>query len=156
MANRETTQCLNALLAIVHPELYAARRWVMQTLREEDKVLDLHKGLEHWHSVFTAITLITNRESLLHRDPKTNIRWYDLMLTVGDYNKAILELSTFGLRLLYNPGSICFISGKLVRHGVSLTKDTRICYVYYMRKSMHNFYLLSSAKWVEYDNVLGR
>ena len=67
-----------------------------QTLREDDEVLDLHEGLEHWHSVFTAITLITNRESLLHRDPKTNIRWYDLMLTVGDYNEAILKLSTFG------------------------------------------------------------
>ena len=156
MANQETTQLLNALLAIIDPELYATGRWVMQTLREDNEVLGLHKGLEHWHSVFTAITLITNRELLLHRNPKTNVHWYDLMLTVSDYNEAILELSTFGLQLLYNPGSICFISGKLVRHGVSSIKGTRICYVYYMRESMHNFYSLLSAKWVEYDNVLGR
>jgi hypothetical protein len=128
----------------------------MQTLREDNKVLDLHESLEHWHSVFTVITLITNRESPLHRDPKTNICWYDLMLTVGDYDEAILELSTFGLRLLYNPGSICFISGKLVHHGVSSTQGRRICYVYYMRESMHDFYSLSPVTWVKYNNVLGR
>ena len=143
MANQETTQRLNALLAIIHPELYAAGKWVMQTLREDDEILDLHEGLEHWHSVFTVITLITIRESPLHRDPKTNIRWYDLMLTVGDYNEAILELSAFSLRLLYNPRSICFISGKLVRHGVSSTKGIRICYGYYMYEEEYAQLLLT-------------
>ena len=69
----------------------------MQTLREDNEVLDLHNVLEHWYSVFMAITLITNRESPLHRDPKTNIGWYDLMLTIGKYNEVILELSTFGV-----------------------------------------------------------
>ena len=72
-SNRDTAGLLNALLAVVHPELYAVGQWVMQTLREDDEVLDLHEVLEHWYSVFTAIALITNRESPLHRDPKTNI-----------------------------------------------------------------------------------
>jgi hypothetical protein len=96
-ANQQTSRLLNALLAIVHPELYAAGRYVMQTLGEEEEVLDLHEVLEHWHSVFTAITLITNRGSPLHQDPKTNICWYDLMLTVGEYDEAVSELSYFGL-----------------------------------------------------------
>ena len=141
------------LLAAIHPELYAARWWVMQTLREDDEVLDLHEVLEHWHSIFMAITLITNRESPLHRDPKTNISWYDLTLTIGKYDEVILELSTFGVRLLYNSGSICFISRKLIHHSISSTNGRRICYVYYMRESMHKFYSLSLARWVKYKDV---
>ena len=65
------------------------------------------------------------------------------MLTVGDYNEAILELSAFSLRLLYNPRSICFISGKLVRHGVSSTKGIRICYGYYMYEEEYAQLLLT-------------
>lgn len=150
----QTTKLLNCLLAIVHPELHAAGRHVMKTLREDDEVADLHEGLQHWYTVFTAITLIKNRESPLHRDPKTNIRWFDLMLSVGDYEEAILELSTFGLRFLYNSGSVCFLSGKLVRHGVSAAHGGRICYVYYMRESMHEVYSASQTNWIEYDRVL--
>lgn len=153
-SNRHTAKLLNSLLAIVHPELYAAGKYVIKTLREDDELLDLHEGLDHWYSVFTAMTLITNRESPLHRDPKTNIRWFDLMLSVGDYEEAVLELSTFGIRFLYNSGSVCFLSGKLVRHGVSAANGTRICYVYYMRESMHKFYSVKLTKWVEYDRVL--
>jgi hypothetical protein len=133
----------------------SSRTVCCQTIGHAD-ILDLHEGLEHWHSVFTTITLITNRESPFHRDPKTNIHWYHLMLTVGNYNEVILELSAFSLPLLYNPGLICFISGKLVHYGVSLTQGRRICYVNYMRESMHNFYSLSPVTWVKYNNVLSR
>ncbi|KIJ60687.1 hypothetical protein HYDPIDRAFT_98419 [Hydnomerulius pinastri MD-312] len=152
MEFQTTMAFLNAVLSIVHPELYAAGEKVMRHLREDDEIEDVHEILDHWMSVFTTVSAVVNRESPLHRDPKTCKSWYDMMLTVGQYQEAILELSTFSVCLLYNAGTVICISGKLVHHGVSeIESGDRIVYSFYMRESVHRFCSVPLATWMHYS-----
>ena len=85
---------LDALLSVVHPDLHQRGEQVMAHL---SRLNDIRLALDHWLTAFNAITIISNHEMPLHRDYHTRSSWYDLMATVGNYDEAILELSTFGL-----------------------------------------------------------
>ena len=68
---------------------------------------------------------------------------------VGDYDEAILELSTFGLQLLYLTGMVVFFSGKMVRHEVSaVSRGDRLCFVFYMCDRIHEHCGIESANWM--------
>ena len=126
---------LDVLLSIVYPDLHQCGKQVMAHLLWLN---DIRPALDHWLTAFNAITIISNCKTPLHRNYHTRSSWYDLMATVGNYDEVILELSTFGLQLLYLTGMAVFFSGKMVRHGVStISHGDRLCFAFYMCDRVH-------------------
>jgi hypothetical protein len=147
-------ELVDALLATVHPELHRRSSAVRKQLLADEEIADLHELIEAWPTVFTAISVVHNRETPFHRDSKSAPQWYDLFLSVGSYTDAILELPSLGIRARYMPGTAALFSGLLLRHGVSaVDRGDRIGYVFYMRPSVFHFASISVGKWVEYSSL---
>lgn len=49
----------------------------------------------------------------------------DMLLTLGKYTGAILEVRNLSVRMDYRPGSMVAFSGKMIRHGASEWKGER-------------------------------
>ena len=122
-------------LKVMHPAQYAAGIFCRESIRNlEDE--SITEALRHWAAPFNAISVINHRESPLHRDPDTTSTMLDMLLTLGKYTGAILELRNLGVRMDYRPGSMVAFSGKMVRHGASECKGERSCHAFYMRTAV--------------------
>ncbi|KDQ49846.1 hypothetical protein JAAARDRAFT_109867, partial [Jaapia argillacea MUCL 33604] len=85
----EGNAVMNAVLSVIHPDLYLVGSVAHGLLRESDS----HSAvMEHWNSVYSGVTVIANRETPVHRDPNCRLGWFDLLATVGPYQYAELEL----------------------------------------------------------------
>ena len=97
---------ISGILRITHPDQY---RMGYQTLRHLAEIPQVASTLRRWPTVFHAITLICNRSSLLHRELKGNLSFFDLLVSVGDYRYAPLQLGPVGLQLPNTAGSIAVL-----------------------------------------------
>ncbi|KAI5993818.1 hypothetical protein F5J12DRAFT_785939 [Pisolithus orientalis] len=90
---------LSGALSIMHPGLYDTGRQAMQSLDTwlSQHNQDMHDALQHW--------------------PLSN--WYDMLVTVGDYEDCVLDIPMLGLQFLYKPGTVVAFSGRLLQHGAS-------------------------------------
>ncbi|KAG1726467.1 hypothetical protein EDB19DRAFT_1595149, partial [Suillus lakei] len=71
-----------------------------------------------WPSVFSGIEVIVNQETQNHWDPGASPSFYDLLVSLGKGHQAILNLPDLGAELHYPPGTMVYISGKVLEHGV--------------------------------------
>ncbi|KAI0694787.1 hypothetical protein C8Q76DRAFT_803016 [Earliella scabrosa] len=91
-AMQEPCQILDGILAVTHPTLYAAGRRLMQRLYEDDARA---RAIVHqWPSVYHAVHVIVNRETVYHRDINGLPGWYDLLLSWIAIGAAGLECCT--------------------------------------------------------------
>ena len=92
----ETHSILSAILRIIHPNLYYTGRSAMVKLMEDKERLqcpqDSEAILALWPTMFNAISVLSNRVSPFHRDTKSQAEWYDMLVTVGPYSNAAMEL----------------------------------------------------------------
>jgi len=104
----------------MHPPLYHASLEARQRLDawsiENDPVMQ--EALGHWSTIYTNLSLISNRKTPLHRDPQSQSDWFDLLATVSEYQDCFLNIPTLGVQLEYSPGMVVAFSGRLLRHGV--------------------------------------
>lgn len=132
----------SAALRVMHPELYFAGLHTMLRLGEwaekagEKELLD---RIMNWASVFNVATIICNRATPPHRDPKCPPQDLDLMMSVGDYGPALMDLPTLGIRLGYDSGTMVATCCRSVRHAVDVDHGDRVMWAWYMRDSVHNF-----------------
>ncbi|KIJ61377.1 hypothetical protein HYDPIDRAFT_70097, partial [Hydnomerulius pinastri MD-312] len=124
---------VDTLLTIVHPELYRRLSAVWEQLLADEEIMDLHELIRAWPTLFTTISVVYHRETPFHHDSKSVLQWYDLLLSIGSYTDAILELPTLGICACYMPGTAALFSRLLLRHGVSpVDQGDHIGYVFYM------------------------
>lgn len=143
----EFSECgavLNAMLRITHPDLYRAGMECMDALASDD---DFSEAMKLWHSPFNAVSIIANRECPKHRDYYSRKPWYDLLATVGGDLDTSLEYPDIGVRFRYRSGTVTFDAGMVLRHGVSATKNDRLCFAYFMRNSVHSRLNIRPAGW---------
>ncbi|KIN95189.1 hypothetical protein M404DRAFT_34384 [Pisolithus tinctorius Marx 270] len=76
---------LSGALSIMHPGLYEAGRQAMQSLDTwlSQHNQDMQDALQHWPSVFTNVSVISNWTTLFHWDPHSRSDWYDMLVTVA-------------------------------------------------------------------------
>lgn len=142
---RDSTVLLGAILKVVHPELYARSVAGLATLHGHE---DFETPLRPWGSPFNALSIISNRQTPLHRDTQSRREWYDLLVTIGNYSAATLSLPGLGLEYPYPSGSISIFSGALLQHGVSPADEERICIAYYMREAVQKRMNTGLAGWM--------
>lgn len=129
---REPHALLAGMLGIMHPHLAEAANRLTDTLMESD-VAD---AVRLWSSPFSALSVISNRESVAHRDTKSMRSMYDLLVTCGPYHNAYFNFHDLNIVALYQPGSVVALTGRLLRHSVGLAKESRLCYAYYFREAV--------------------
>lgn len=135
--DHESLSLLGAVLALIHPQQAAIGLSVLRGFQKNlihTNTKDLGPVRLLYPSPCTAFSIISNRESLLHRDGKGYSPYYDVIATLGDYTDGRFEVPGIGLRFKYNPGTIVGICGKVLAHGVGEVDGDRFCLVQYFHR----------------------
>jgi len=145
----ESSVVLSSVVRVIHPELFDMGMECMQKMYCQE---DLREVLCMWYSVFNGASIISNRETPVHRDHSTRFEWYDLLATVGPYERAYFSLPGVGLTFLYQSGTLLGFCGWLLWHGVSEANGERMCLAYYMRENVQRRLGTRFATWNRWDN----
>lgn len=144
----------SAALRVMHPQLYWASvathlelgRWS----RDQGHV-EMHHLLKHWASVYTGASIMCNRQSPDHRDPKCPPEAFDILTCIGNYQHAVMKLTNLGIELAYDPGVMVSYSGRLVRHGIKVKDGDRIVWAWFLRDSVHNYARTPRPDYARYN-----
>lgn len=117
---------------------------VMNHLAQDPKYAH---SIQEWASIATAIAIISNRESPLHRDVNGLLTGFDLLTTIGPYTSACLCLPSLKIKAEYRSGSVAAFSGRLVRHGVSQADGPRLCHTWYMHEKVFSYAHAEEVPW---------
>lgn len=149
---------IGAILRVIHPEMYAAGREAMVRLSNNPDVSNNHEDLETilriWSTPFSALSVISNRATPIHIDGGARYPWPDILLTVGTYNYAEMDLPTLGYRLEYRPNTMVVILSKAIPHGVQKCEVDRVCIAMYMKDNVHSRLGVRPAQWVRLEDLL--
>lgn len=143
----ESNLILSAILAVIHPTQYDLGREVFKRLRESPGIVR-QDVLSSWTSVFNGVAVISGRSTPVHRDGKSRHGWYDLLVTLGEYQNCQLELPGVGVSLEYGPGTVVGLCGMVLEHEVPDFEGKRLCYAYFMRDSVHEWAEVPPGDWM--------
>jgi len=132
----------SAALRVMHPELYFAGLHTMLRLgewAEKQGDVELLDCLKTWASVFNVATVMCNRSTPPHRDPKCPPEALDIMMSVGEYGPAVMDLTNLGITLGYQSGTMVATCCRIVRHAVDVECGDRVMWAWFMRDTVHNF-----------------
>lgn len=149
--SKEAFLLVGGILSIIQPELYKLGIQALERLHDNPTLCkqpaELARILQHWYSPFSAISVISNRSTPLHRDTGGRPQWLDLLIAVGEYEHGRFELPGIGLNLKYDPGTAVAFSGKIFRHGARCEGD-RACIAFYMRDNVLDRLELPVGGWL--------
>ena len=140
----------------MNPEVFAAGVQcidiICKTPERVDKREDLSEILGIWTSPYTGFSLMSNRDSPLHRDNGGGYTAMDTLLTVGEYRNGWLNFPGLGYRLFYNSGTVVTLAGRVVRHGASASGQ-RLCCAWYLRSTVLQALNIEEPGWVTVNDL---
>lgn len=139
---KESLAVLGAILAVIQPALFLSGIEVLgyladggiETLPTDREVLKVVAN--HWASPFSALSVINNRQTDIHRDLHSPKSCYDLLYTGGAYSNGRFDVPALGLRARYEPGTVVGLLARIFPHGAASVKGTRFCLVQYFKQDM--------------------
>ena len=147
----QTTILLNSITALTHRPLYLSGHKAISRLKQARLLkakVQTHDHVESWNSVYSGISVISNRITVRHRDDGGSSPWYDLLLSAGTHQKAFLHLDDIKAQLSYNPGTVVMVCGKVLSHSLpEWSGGERICLAHWMRKEVHYRLGIYSPEW---------
>ena len=161
--DNDSLSLLSAVLAIIHPRLALQALSILRGIHsgaiQNVATNSLGPVRELWPSAFNTFSIISNRETDIHRDGKGFTPYYDITTTIGHYADGRFEVPGIGLRFKYNPGTIIGICGKALAHGVADVEGDQYCLVQYFHRKVLG--LLCGYKveeqsfhWMRQDDIL--
>ena len=109
--------------------------------------------LEIWTSPCVGMSLMSNRDSPLHRDNGASYTSMDLLASVGTYSVGRLHLPGLGLECSYNSGTVIALAGRIIQHG-AMSDPERLCISFYLRENVLKELRVSQPDWVHIDSLL--
>ncbi|KAG1851127.1 hypothetical protein F4604DRAFT_1592525, partial [Suillus subluteus] len=92
-----------------------------------------------WPSIFSGLEIIANHTTLSHRDVGGAPSLFDLLISLGSGHKAKLVLADVGAELDYYPGTMTFISGKVLQHSIGpWGEGERLVIAHFMKDKIHS------------------
>jgi hypothetical protein len=137
---------LSAISRVAHPSLYMTGRTAFSAMRE---LTEIGNCVKRWSSVFSAVNIIVNRETPLHRDTGTLPEWFDILATIGGDSDTIMELPSIGARIAYRSGTVALFSGATIAHSVPAARADRVCFTYYMKNKIHERFGVKAPGWMD-------
>ncbi|KAG1776138.1 hypothetical protein EV702DRAFT_1046308 [Suillus placidus] len=148
-----TEQLLSAITSIIAPDQYLAGMESVSML----------KNMVHtpnpivWPFVFSGIEVIVNQETSYHRDIGASASVYDLLVSLGQAHKVILDIPDLGAQLRYPPRTMVYILGKVLEHGVLSWGDgERIVIAHFVKDKVHDKQGIPRSKFVIAHNFLNQ
>jgi hypothetical protein len=143
---RGVEQQPNWLLAMIHHDMYTNALQVQEWLHNYEHTAPLSKL---WECLFPCIAVISNRKTANHRDSHGIVDCYDLLLSIGTADDLILSLPEVKVTLPYGPGTVVFINGRGLTHGVpEWEQGSDCCWAHFIREAHFEAAGLSrNAKW---------
>jgi len=143
---------IGGLTALINPEVYRAGMECLDaiTLNPEliAKNVDLCDILAFWTSPYLAVSLISNRNTPLHRDNGGGYPTMDLLITVGKYRRGWFNVPSLGYNLRYNSGTVIGICGRVVRHG-AIAEGERLVWAHYLKANVLQELGIKEPYWVK-------
>ena len=151
--SNQVERFLNLTLSLIHPDLFKCGLAMLLLLRQNDQTRAV---ADKWQSVYTGISVISNRRTPSHRDSKGRPEWYDSLLSYASQGaRPLLSIRDVGLDLKYSSGTIVALCGTILEHQVSSWGvGDRVCYAHFMRESVRKRLDVSPAGWVNKNMYL--
>lgn len=124
----------NAILGIVHPDL-------LQAGLEANAILNDNSSDKpyNWTSAYSGMDLIVNRITPPHRDAGGALSFYDLLVSLGEGHQANFQVTDLGACFTYQPGTLIFLTGKVLEHAVpAWGGGERAIIAHYMKDLLHD------------------
>lgn len=132
---KESGALFSALLRVAHPEQFEAG---YETLfRAGERFTRVSEALQTWPLVYHGLHILSNRQTPFHRDTSAQPTWFDMLITLGSYDRAQLAARNLGMQMSYRPGTAVMLSSFLVHHGVSEVPPDRLCYAFFMSRALY-------------------
>jgi hypothetical protein len=139
----------NTILALISPDLYSIGMDAIKKIHGGEALASWHDNVKLWLSAFSGIQVISNRVTPPHRDSKAAPAVFDLLVSAGTHKKAHLTLHDIKTELMYKPGTVVAICGKVLLHEVkSWEGGERICIAHFIRDAVHSRLGLPRPDWV--------
>ena len=124
---------MNAVLVVVHPEMYVANRAAIPLL-----LMKLTRLLPSWPSVYHAMDIIANWLTPVHNDSDGAATFYDHLVSLGHDHDAKLILNELDGEFSYKPGTSVLFSGQAFYHSVPMwSRGERTVIVHYAKDEIH-------------------
>lgn len=145
-----STAFLGGVLAVIHPSTYNTGMKCVEAIRTADDVAK-REGMEDvmrtWSSPLTTVSLMSNRDTPLHRDTGATYTCMDLVVSVGNYISGEFQVPGLGLDLWYRPGTVIGLLGRIVRHG-AVAFGGRLCFAQYLRETVLDSLGITQPEWI--------
>ncbi|KAG2030611.1 hypothetical protein BDR03DRAFT_822265, partial [Suillus americanus] len=130
-----------AITAASAPDLFEAGAlaitWVVEELQGSGR--QISAPIFHWPLIFSGLEIIANRTTLSHQDAGGSPTLFDLLISLGSSHEAKLTLADVGAELDYNPGTMVFISGKVLQHSIGpWGPGERLIIAHFMKDKIHS------------------
>lgn len=143
---------VNLLLMWLSPDMHgqAAKSLQASKLNQENLQPGYLPNVMSWPSVFSALSVISNRRTKSHLDKGSYDSAYDIVLSGGDYSNCRFEVEDIGAQFRYEPGTLVALLGRALRHKVPrwMGKD-RTCYAHYVRDDVLLKHECRRSGWVD-------
>jgi hypothetical protein len=127
-------QLLNAVLYVVHPEMYDANSQAIPFLQEE-----MTRSIPSWPSVYHAMDIIANRVTKPHTDQGSATTFYDHLVSLGNDHDARLILDTLQGEFEYKSGTSVLFPGNTFLHAVpAWGGGERLVIAHYSKDGVHD------------------
>lgn len=156
-AMADTLMLLGAVVSIINPGVYETGTHFIQKLKENPHCVAKNENLaallDSWTSPYTSASLISNRDSPLHRDNSGGYSTMDLLLSIGNYSHGRFHVPGLGYDFMYTPGTVIGIVGRVLMHGATSAGD-RLCFAQWNKQNVLDSLGIDATKWVNIDDLV--
>ena len=152
----DTAAILGGLTALINPVLFQVGMDCLETMAsnpdcvsKNDDLLDI---LTYWSSPYLTQSLISNRDTPMHRDNGGGYACMDLLLTVGNYRNGWFNVPGLGYNFYYPSGTVVGICSRVVQHGAKATGE-RLCWAQYSRSNVLKAFDIEEPGWVSISQL---
>ena len=148
---------LGAIVSIINPAVFRTGLHFIDEIRKHPhrvaKNENLGSLLESWTSPYTSASLISNRDSPLHRDRSGGYSTMDLLLSIGNYSMGRFHLPGIGYDFMYTAGTVIGVAGRVLEHGATSTGE-RLCYAQWNKQNVLDSLNLPKTEWIHVDHLV--
>lgn len=156
-AMSETFTLLGGLTSILNPHVFNAGVDIIRAIYTTPEIVEKRESLPEilaaWSTPFTALSVMNNRKTPVHRDNGSGFTANDMLITIGPYINGILDLPSLGCRFRYNSATVVSFSGRLLSHAASADGE-RLCIAQYLRESVLQTFHIQDHMWTSIADIL--
>ena len=151
--SNDVEKFLNLTLSLTHPDLFKYGCRMLNGLHQLETTKEI---AQEWQSIYTGISVISNRRTPSHRDIKDRPEWFDTLMSYSKPgSKPRLLIGDLGLNLEYSSSTVVNLCGSVFKHEVESWGDCdRVCYAHFMREDVGERLEVRPAGWVDQGRYL--